>query len=83
MSRLGFNDRCALLIGFSFRKRVVIEMTQIRFQRPSGRQYIDGLVIVDKASDDIENFSLLTAIENLRQARKGDARHFDPGRNLA
>lgn len=82
MSRLGFDDRCALLIGFSFRERVVIEMTQIGFERPSRRKHINGLIIVDKASDDIEDFSLLTAIENLRQARKGDARHFDPGRNL-
>jgi hypothetical protein len=72
---LGLNDRSALLVGLSFSQRIVIFIVfvKIGFERPSTGQDINGLLVMDKSSNHIEDFSLLASIENLRQACKGDS----------
>lgn len=66
MSGIGFNDRRALLIGLSFGQRIVrIQCVIVRSIGPSGIPNINGLLLMDKPSNDVEDFALLASVENL------------------
>lgn len=81
MAGFGLNDRRALLIGLPLRERIIakgIDIVIKDFLRPTRIAHIDCVFVVDKTRDYIEDFALLTAVENLRQRGLRHTTHFDP-----
>ena len=83
MARLGLDDCRALVVGFPFCERIGgIDVVIKDFLGPSRIFDVDRVLVVNKARDDIEDFSLLPAVENLCERRLRHATHFDPGRHI-
>lgn len=81
MSRLGFNDCGALVVGLSLRKRIRSFFVE-NFLGPARVFNIDGVFVVDKTSNDIEDLALLPTVEDLRERGLRHAAHFNPSRHL-